>query len=199
MNKHKAILYSLLMLVLGAGVGYCLGLNTGLDRAISISDPSVLPQQQPAPTSPATPVIPNENNKTYTDPASGASFNYPASLGLTYISTVTWPPKLAISDQSFACVASSSAVPGQAQSEKRIIGGQEFCLTTSSEGAAGSIYIDRVYSFAKDNQTVSLAFTVRQVQCANYDEPQQSACAAETQAFDADAIIKEIATSLRWK
>lgn len=190
MNTNKAIAYGVLLLLLGGLTGYCFGLNRGLEQGTAISDVSLANPPHQATEAPAA-----DGLKTFNDPASGLSFQYPADLGTAYITPVAWPPKAAVTDGAVVCPPAGKA-SGQARSEKRQINGREMCVTSSSEGAAGSTYADYAYAFTEGSKTVTLAFTLRFPQCANYDEPERSACTKEQDAITADSIIGPLVSSL---
>ena len=135
--------------------------------------------------------------KVFTDGASGLSLKYPESLGTKYISTIYWPPKLAISENAFYCAEGGSEVLQHGLMEKVTIAGREYCRTKESEGAAGSIYTTYTYAFPKDGKVFSLLFTLRFVQCDNYDDPNKSECKAERAAFNPDKTLDMIAQSIK--
>lgn len=119
---------------------------------------------------------------TYSDDS--VSFRYPADLPTTYIHAVAWPPNVSVFDTRMDCV------------ETTLNNGNTYCVSTSSEGAAGSVYIEYAYGTWKDGKTVNLTFTFREVQCANYDDPQKTACEEERDAFDVDAFADSIARTV---
>lgn len=112
------------------------------------------------------------------------SFRYPAALSTTYIHSVDWPPKMSVSSDTSTCV------------EIRIINGHSYCVTATSEGAAGSTYVDYTYAFEKEGKNVTLAFTIRQVQCANYDDSEEAMCERERNTFDIDTLADSIAQTI---
>ncbi len=120
----------------------------------------------------------------------------PAGLGTTYITPVDWPPKVQVLDKAFTCTPAGSPIGQGGQTMKTTINGHAYCLTEASEGAAGSIYTTYTYTFARGATTVSLSFTLRKVQCANYDEPQKSACQSEQASFDVGPLVDGIAQGL---
>ncbi len=124
--------------------------------------------------------------KTYNDPVRGISFRYPETLPTKYITAVSqdWPPTLAISGRTFACAS------------EEVLNGRAYCVTTSSEGAAGSIYKTYNYDFSYNGKDVSLTFDLQFVQCANYPEPQQSACKSEQATFDVGALVEKMVQTL---
>jgi hypothetical protein len=80
---------------------------------------------------------------------------------------------------------------------KATINGHEYCVTQASEGAAGSTYTTYTYTWAQGAQTGKLSFVLQKVQCANYDEPQKTACKSEQAAFDIGPIVDAIAQSTK--
>lgn len=148
----------------------------------------------------ACPGASNESLKTYTDAETGATFEYPETLSTTYISTTDWPPLLQIVDGTYECREAGREIDRAGKTEKKVINGRNYCVTTVTEGAAGSIYTMQAYAFPKgNNQVAILTFGLRATQCGNYDNPQKSACESERAAFSMDAIMDQIATSLTLK
>ncbi|HEY1037748.1 MAG TPA: hypothetical protein VGE62_04185 [Candidatus Paceibacterota bacterium] len=127
---------------------------------------------------------------------SGISFNYPESFGTQYVTATDWPPQVRVLDTSYSCADEGSQTGPSGRTEKRIIEGTEHCVTTLSEGAAGSTYTTYSYVFEKDKKTVEISFTARSVQCLNYDEPQATRCQAEQKLFNADDFAASVARSL---
>ncbi len=122
--------------------------------------------------------------KTLTDPKQQLSFKYPDPFPGTYVSAQAWPPKVTLSSKAFSCAA------------PLVIHGNTYCMTQSSEGAAGSTYTTYRYTTHHDAGLITLDFTLRFVQCGNYDEPKQSACKTEQAAFSVPAFADTIASSL---
>ncbi len=110
------------------------------------------------------------------------SFRYPADFGSEFITPNNWPPKVERLDQSFAC-----AVPMHG----------DFCVSETSEGAAGSVYKTYVYSEAFENGTLQFTFTIQEPQCLNYPEPKLSNCQADQANLNLDDIVAKIATSFK--
>lgn len=138
-----------------------------------------------AETSKVESMIVDPNWLTYSDDS--VSFRYPETLPTTYIHSVDWPPKAVVSEGAPTCA------------EAIIISGRQHCVTTSSEGAAGSIYIDYAYATAKGGKTVTLSFTLREVQCANYDDPEKTACEQERNTFEVNAFADSILQTVTLK
>lgn len=142
--------------------------------------------------------ISDTNWKTATDMKSGVSFDYPESVLAQYIHTVDWPPKVQWTHEAFTCVEAGTEIAGAEKTEKRMVDDRVYCVTKQSEGAAGSVYITYTYvSAVKNNGTIVVTFTLQAVQCANYDDPQKTACEQEREAFDLDSTIDRIVQSVK--
>lgn len=105
-----------------------------------------------------------------------------------YIRAINWPPHVEMSSASFTCEQTD-------QSHKRTIGDTTYCVTTTKEGAAGSVYTQYTYAYPYQEGTAILTFTMRFPQCANYDTPQRTECEAEESAFNADSIVATLRTN----
>ena len=135
----------------------------------------------------------NSGWTTLTDATSGISFQYPKPFPAKYITPAEWPPKAAIMDGPFTCNETGSEVAAAGQTVKRAINNRDYCLTKQSEGAAGSTFATYTYTTAKSDKVFVLTFTLRAVQCANYEEPQKTECSTERTTFDVDSIAGRIA------
>jgi hypothetical protein len=122
---------------------------------------------------------------TATTTASGFAFQFPADLGTKYITPTDWPPVLNIDPHAFSCTEAGVETQQAGQTAQKVINGHTYCITRESEGAAGSIYTQYAYARGRGNTTAILTFSMRLVQCGNYDEPKKSECDAERTAFDA--------------
>jgi hypothetical protein len=143
--------------------------------------------------------------KTFTDTKAGISFQYPETLPIEYIHVVDWPPQIQIINEPFVCTEGGSEVLSAGQTLKRVINQRDYCVTKESEGAAGSIYTLYAYATPIDltslpnegNKTIIFTFSLRMVQCANYDDPQKTACENERALFNIDPIVDQIVKSLK--
>ncbi|MDD3386324.1 MAG: hypothetical protein PHX92_00055 [Candidatus Pacebacteria bacterium] len=75
---------------------------------------------------------------------------------------------------------------------KKILNNKTYCVSMSSEGAAGSVYKKYDYHTLKDNNVISISVTIRATQCYNYDEPQATECVTERESFNIDNFISNI-------
>lgn len=126
------------------------------------------------------------------DVATGISFRYPEQIGTTFIYVVRWPPRARILNELFTCAEAGSEIMPSGKTEQRVVNGHAYCITTQSEGAAGSIYTTYTYTFPEGSGAVAMTFTLRFVQCGNYDEPQRTSCETERESFDIDRLIDKI-------
>jgi hypothetical protein len=145
----------------------------------------------------ATPAETNLGWQTFTDTEQGVSFQYPKDLGTQYISTVDWPPKVGVLAGTFTCSDSGSEITPMGQVQKKVVSGHTYCVTKESEGAAGSTYTLYTYAFQKGNKVMTLTFSLRFPQCANYDDPKKTECENERTAFDIDSVADRIVQSFR--
>lgn len=128
----------------------------------------------------------------------GVLFQYPVSLLTRYIYLVDWPPKIAIINQEFNCVAGGSETARAGKTQPQIINGHSYCVTLETGGAAGSIYTQYAYAFPRDGKTDIFTFSIRKVQCANYGEKsEEAACAQEQSQFSLDPIVDRMANSIQ--
>jgi hypothetical protein len=132
-------------------------------------------------------VVPNDW-QTNTDSETGATFRYPADFGSKYISAVDWPPNIQITEP-FACTEAGEADNRAGQTIQRDINNRTYCVTTITEGAAGSVYHQYAYAFERNGQMPILTFSVQMPQCANFDEEEQAVCEEEQENFDIDQVI----------
>lgn len=148
---------------------------------------------------------PNESGndlwKTATDSQSGISFKYPEKLLTDYIFTQSWPPKVAVSENEHQlnCVETPAESSLPQRVSKRMVDDRTYCVKADGEGAAGSVYITYDYSTIRDNNLVTVSFTLVYPQCDNYDDPQKTACTNERTAFDLDSTVDRIVKSLMFK
>lgn len=135
----------------------------------------------------------SENNNTEDltpSPTSVSSEVTDPWLTFKYIRPVDWPPTVNTQSGPFTCTEAGSSGDRAGKTEKRVIESSEYCITEVKEGAAGSVYTQ--YAFARDagNNTVKIAtFSIQEVQCGNYSEPEMSECEKEQSAFNIDKVI----------
>lgn len=135
--------------------------------------------------------------KTFTDSAQGVSFEYSEIPSVSYIGPLKWPPHIEIKDTLYSCVERGLSTSSLGKIEKRVINSHQYCVTTLVEGAMGSKYTTYSYSWDKDGLVAILTFTIRSVQCANYDEPKKSQCEQQQTIFDVDTIADRVAQSIK--
>jgi hypothetical protein len=131
--------------------------------------------------------------------ARGLQFMYPTEMPTTYISAQTWPPLVELVANEYACTEGPiTAADGPLkETTKHMVGDREYCVTLSSEAAAGSAYRTYEYVTEQGDFVARVVFTLRFPQCMNYDQPEQGLCASEQANFDIDGVVDRIASSIR--
>jgi len=122
---------------------------------------------------------------------------YPENLSAAYISPVEWPPKISLSPGIFSCAETPAESSLPSRTLKRLVDNRLYCVEAVSEGAAGSVYTDYIYTTQKNDQLLSLKFVLRYPQCNNYEDPNKTNCQTEREAFDLDGVIDRIATGIQ--
>lgn len=197
MNK-KIFSWLIIILVITSATGYYY-LRPSKDKKIA---PKTQTDSQPMKTEAPTDNISNNQPpkdwKTFNDPLNQISFQYPESLTTNYISLQDWPPKVQIIDAPYSCTQAGSETARAGKTEEKIINEQKYCVTTKTEGAAGSLYSQYAYASSfKNNKTIILTFSLRFVQCGNYDTAQKTQCQKERQEFALDDLVGQIFETLR--
>jgi len=110
-----------------------------------------------------------------------------------------YPPKLKITEDQIDCTITSTKSALLHKTEKRKIDGQIYCIESSSEGAAGTIYTQYAYFSIKNGYLIMLNCVIQYPQCMNYGEPHRIECENELETFDLDKIIGHIVKNLNVK
>lgn len=137
-----------------------------------------------------------EDFQTYVDEETGVSFRYPADLGTTYVSTVDWPPMVQVTEGPYECTEAGEETERAGRTAEEIINGRTYCVTMQSEGAAGSVYTQYAFAREFDEDVIILTFSLREVQCANYDGDAVEACETEQESLNVGGIVDEIMQTL---
>lgn len=74
---------------------------------------------------------------------------------------------------------------------KKEMGGHDYCIGISSEGAAGSVYSQYAYATLINDNVYLVQFVARFNNCANYPEAEMSRCQAERESFDINALVAQ--------
>lgn len=141
----------------------------------------------------------DNNLWTTTTTNNGITFQYPKELLTKYVITVEWPPVISINNDKheFVCEETPAESSLADRTTRRLVDNRVYCLSASSEGAAGSIYTDYTYSFLRDDNVININFTLQYPRCDNYDDPQQTECQKERESFDLDGVVDRIAQSIK--
>lgn len=134
-----------------------------------------------------------------TDIATNISFQYPQSLDTTYTSVVDWPPKIEIPESTFTCSEAGKETARTGKTEMIDVDGRAYCRTKIVEGAAGTAYTEYAYAFPTGGERVLIfTFSLKSPNCANYDDPEKTACEAEQEGFSADSLVDQIRKTIKF-
>ncbi|MDB5260627.1 MAG: hypothetical protein JWN37_858 [Candidatus Nomurabacteria bacterium] len=127
------------------------------------------------------------------------TFKYPKSISTPYIIQTDWPPILQATDEVFDCTEAGSETASGGITKVQLINGHTYCVTKRSEGAAGSMYTMYAYTFPYNPKEVALTFTfsLRFIQCGNYDEPNKTTCENERATFDIGKIVDQMVQTIK--
>lgn len=134
------------------------------------------------------------NQKVQTQSEPEISITSPQDLNMMYAHSTEWPPAYTIKNTSeFSCTTEKDETSGIEKGFVKI-NNLKFCKTTSSEGAAGSVYYTYSYEFIGGEIPLvqNISFGVRMPQCLNYDSPQKEACSKEQGSFDPDDVVAQM-------
>jgi hypothetical protein len=104
-----------------------------------------------------------------------------------------------VSASLFTCKQTGKAIGPDGQTVSKNINGSNYCITTQSEGAAGSTYTTYTYKLPVQKKVVTITFVARTPQCMNYDEPKQSECKDEETNFSYDQMVDKIFQSVKFQ
>jgi hypothetical protein len=128
-----------------------------------------------------------------------AMWKFPDLPETGYVHPVDWPPALQIVSGLFSCTETGKEIERAGETHMVTIGNRTYCRTIETGAAAGSVYRQYAYAFEKDGRTGIFTFTVRSVQCANYDEPNASECREAQASFYPDVLIDAVVRTLEFK
>jgi hypothetical protein len=137
-----------------------------------------------------------DNWKLSQPSAQGIQFMYPDPLSTKFITTQDWPPTVQMTSGEYVCKKGNTKDNTGIVTEHSV-GDRKYCVTTFSEGAAGSTYMTYEYMNKQGDFLAHVKFTLRYVQCANYDEPDQATCKVEQTGFSVDGLVDRITSSIR--
>lgn len=130
-----------------------------------------------------------ENRQDQTSGQNGLTFNFPESIITSYIDVVDWPPQIRTEEETYSCTEAGEETARAGKTEEKLIGDRTYCVTTISEGAAGSVYRQYAYSFSFEDKTYFVTFSMRFSQCGNYEEEEKLMCEKEQATFYVDNLI----------
>lgn len=98
-----------------------------------------------------------------------------------------------IKDNEIECTETDLSLSLPFSISKREINNKKYCISASSEGAAGSVYTEYSYATVIENKVYSIKFIAHYPQCDNYPEEESAKCKKERESFNLNGLIdKEI-------
>jgi len=97
-----------------------------------------------------------------------------------------WPPVIQTSATAYSCTSAHSEMGNTVE---KTINSKTYCITTASDGTAGSIYYTYTYTTSSGTGTKTTNFILRYVDCGVYSDPQMTQCKTAQSGFNLDAII----------
>ncbi len=74
---------------------------------------------------------------------------------------------------------------------KKEINNQKYCISASSEGAAGSVYTQYAYTTVIGSNVYLINFVARYPNCDNYPEEENNECKIERESFNLDKLVNQ--------
>ena len=100
-----------------------------------------------------------------------------------------WPPVVEHLHEKYICEEGSTSGDVPLVTEERVIDGKTFCITSTSEGAAGSRYEDYSYTTPTHDGIEKVSFTLRYPNCSAYESPTRERCEYSQSHFNLDTIV----------
>src|SRR5262245_45046126 len=154
MSTRAVVICLIVLLVLAAIFFTVSGVFRTEDTTILVPSPTSTTPVTGTATSSAT-----SSTGWQTTEENGYTFEYPEGLGTAYIRVVDWPPQLEGTSTPFSCSESGDEITPAGKTELRTVGTHTYCVTISTEGAAGSIYTQHTYAFERGSEVLSFTFS----------------------------------------
>lgn len=97
-----------------------------------------------------------------------------------------------ISDGEIDCNVSSRELSSSEQTYKNEINDRKYCISSFSEGAAGSVYTTYTYTTVVEDMVYQISFVVRYSNCGNWPEERRIECQTERENFNLDSLVDEV-------
>lgn len=186
------ITFTVLIALIGLGTWFFLVTDEPVATTNTNLSPTASTSEVAATTQPRTELI------SAVDPKSGIAFEYPQTLSTEYIEATMWPPTFINSMGAYNCTVTEqmTAMSGYTSREE-VYNQTNYCIWERSENTAGSEHKDYQITFPQSNQYITMGLILRQVQCANFPEPEATICQQEQASFDLLETVDLIARSAR--
>jgi hypothetical protein len=127
------------------------------------------------------------------------TFQYPVDFGTIYTHPTYWPPVIEKSTMSvYTCVEGGFETQANGKTEKRMIGGREYCRTVSNALYEKEVK-DYGYVTKSGDGVVVFQLSVRTPACTQYTGVQQEECVSEAEFFDLDSVVDQIYQTVEFR
>lgn len=134
--------------------------------------------------------------KSGIDSSGQYTFSYPSEISTKYIQAYQWPPKVVTVDQTSFCDDVKN-ITEKMKTEKRIIAGYDFCVTSVSKVLEDKIINLYAYSLNFENKSFILYFGTKHDNCEELKTDEKFFCESEVISFHPDLLVISILQTLR--
>ena len=100
-----------------------------------------------------------------------------------------WPPIVEHLHKKYECHEGNTGGDVPLVTEERVINGKTFCISSTSDAAAGSRYTDYTYTTPASTGVEEVHFTLRYPNCGAYESPEKERCEYSQSHFNLDDVV----------
>ena len=100
-----------------------------------------------------------------------------------------WPPVVEHLHKKYECHEGNTGGDVPLTTEERVINGKTFCISSTSDAAAGSRYTDYTYTTPVSDGVEEVNFTLRYPSCGAYESPVRERCEYSQSHFNLDSVV----------
>ncbi len=125
-------------------------------------------------------------------------FSYPEKLFTTYIHTAKWPPVVTLVHTPYSCVVKGTEASPTGKTEKKVIAGQEYCITTQSKDTAGSTTLNYTFTSVFGEKSLQFIFGLQHSSCTSLSSSENVACEEEHKAFNIGMFFRSMMATVEY-
>ena len=100
-----------------------------------------------------------------------------------------WPPVVEHLHKKYECHEGDTGGDVPLITEERVINRKTFCISSTTDAAAGSRYTDYTYTTPVSDGVEEVNFTLRYPNCGAYDSPTRERCEYSQSHFNLDTVV----------